>query len=565
MSGFAGIFSVDGDHVSDVLRDRLACLINRNNSNKTKYYADKHLYLFKFDVQAYQEEGWHQDEYGVTCLAGSPVLPDMHGQALDRPLAAAKIQQDLLYEHTGALTEGRGTYCGVMYSNDKKQINLFVDKLGCRPVYYTFQKGKLYFSTALRVLEELDCIERALDIHGAVEKAVFSFCLADRTGYKDIYSLVAGTHLVLDSHALKQSRYWSLQEAAVPGKNNSEILKIFDCEFSQAIKLRLKTNEARVNALFSGGLDSRCVVTKLWNQGIAVDTYTFGDSSSYDCLIARQYTEKLGLSHTEKEFEPCDFGPGWPLMVANEINRKLKEGVNYFRPKLVWVGDGGSVGIGRVYLTRELVGCLDNSNYEQAANLVSSPFRNLILSKKYRKTALNYPTQYIFNLLQEENGIQPLNKMIIFLMENDQRRHLEDFFQNIDLYGIDFHLPFFDSEVVTLSMAFEPGYTLFHKMYHDWLQFFPDVITKVTWQHYPGHLSAPLPLPEDGTYQWSKTRTIDKQIVSDAMKILVSGTSLINRPYLLLCILLTQFGIRDMSWLLKHAIRMHHFAKYTNA
>lgn len=91
------------------------------------------------------------------------------------------------------------------------------------------------------------------------------------------------------------------------------------------------------------------------------------------------------------------------------------------------------------------------------------------------------------------------------------------------------------------------------------------MITKVTWQHYPGHLSAPLPLPEDGTYQWSKTRTIDKQIVSDAMKILVSGTSLINRPYLLLCILLTQFGIRDMSWLLKHAIRMHHFAKYTNA
>lgn len=82
MSGFAGIFSIDEDHVSDVLRDRLACLINRDNSNKTKYYADKHLYLFKFDVQAYQEEGWHQDEYGVTCLAGNPVLPDIHVKRL---------------------------------------------------------------------------------------------------------------------------------------------------------------------------------------------------------------------------------------------------------------------------------------------------------------------------------------------------------------------------------------------------------------------------------------------------------------------------------------------------
>lgn len=569
MSGFAGIFSITEDPVSSMLADRLACLINRNNANKFKHYSDEHLYLVKFDVQAYQEEGWHQDDSGITCLAGNPVLPDAHGQSLNRQLAAARIQQDLFQEHASALIECRGTYCGVAYSRNKEQLHLFVDKLGCRPIYYTLQKGKLYFSTALRVLEELDCIERALDVYGAVEKAIFSFCLADHTGYKNIFSLVAGTHLVLDSHALKQTKYWSLQETALSGKNNSEILKAFDCEFSQAIKLRLQPEETKVNALFSGGLDSRCVVTKLWDQGIAVDTYTFGDSFSYDRLIARQYTERLGLSHTEKEFEPCDFGPGWPLMVANAIDEKLKNGVDYLHPKLIWTGDAGSEILGRALFTPELISQITNKDYERAAYCVSRPFKDSILSREFRAEygdiISNYPTQYIADYLQEKHEVSSLNQVFHFWMDNQIRRYPENFFQNIDLYSIDLHLPFYDANVVALSLAFEPGYLLFHKMYHDWLQFFPSVIADVTWQHYPGHLPAPLPLPEKGISQWSDAKAIDKQIISSAQKILASKVSVINRPYLLLCILVTQFGIRDMSWLLKQAIQMHHFVKYTNA
>jgi len=565
MSGFAGIFSITESPVSSTLADHLACLINRNSANKSKYYADKHLYLVKFDVQAYQEEGWHEDEHGITCLAGNPVLPDIHEQSLDRELAAAKIQQDLLCEKTNSLVESRGTYCGAAYSKGKKQFHLFADKLGCRPIYYTYQKGKLYFATALRVLEELDCIERILDIRGAVEKAVFTYCLDEHTGYKNIYSLGAGTYLMLDLRGLKRTRYWALQENIQSVENSQATLKNLYCEFTQAIKLRFKGNDTKVNALLSGGLDSRCVVTELWRQGISVDTYTFGETSSYDCLIAKQYAEKLNLSHIERKFQSCDFGPGWPLLAAIEINEKLKKGVKYSHPKLIWTGDGGSVSIGRIYLTQELVEYLNSEAYEQASNFFSRPFKSLILSKEYRHEILNYPTQYIASYLQKMCKIKPINRMLLFLMENDQRRHLEVFFQNIDLYGMDFHLPFFDSEVVKLSFAFEPHYALFHKMYRDWLQFFPDVITEVTWQHYPDHLPAPLPLPEKGSYQWAKTKTVDNQMIDEAKEILTSRKSVINRPYLLFCMLLTQFDIRDMSWLLKQAVEIHHLAKHTNA
>lgn len=569
MSGFAGIFSITESSVSSTLADHLACLINRNSANKSKYYADKHLYLVKFDVQAYQEEGWHEDEHGITCLAGNPVLPDIHEQSLDREVAAAKIQQDLLCEKTNSLIESRGTYCGAAYSKDKKQFHLFTDKLGCRPIYYTYQKGKLYFATALRVLEELDCIERILDIRGAVEKAIFGFCLADHTGYKDIFSLVAGTHLILDAHTLKQTRYWSLQGAVLQEKKDPEILEYFDHEFSQTIKLRLKVNEKKVNALFSGGLDSRCVVTRLWGQGVSADTYTFGEAFSYDCLIARQYTEKLGLSHFEKEYESCDFGPGWPLMAANAINNKLANGVNYLRPKLIWTGDAGSEILGRALFSPGLVGCINDGDFDRAAFCISRPFKSLILSRKskreYENVIADYPTQYIADYLQEKSGVPPLNRVFHFWMDNQIRRYPENFFQNIDLYGIDLHLPFYDSEVVALSLAFDPDYLLYHKMYHDWLKFFPGVITDVTWQHYPGHLPAPLPLPQEGISQWSKNKVADQRTIEDAKKILADQSSLINKSYLLLCILITQFGIRDKSWLLKQAIQMHRLARHTNA
>ena len=38
------------------------------------------------------------------------------------------------------------------------------------------------------------------------------------------------------------------------------------------------------------------------------------------------------------------------------------------------------------------------------------------------------------------------SRLHLFLMFNDQRRHLADFYENIDLGRLEFQLPFFDGD-----------------------------------------------------------------------------------------------------------------------
>jgi hypothetical protein len=98
--------------------------------------------------------------------------------------------------------------------------------------------------------------------------------------------------------------------------------------------------------------------------------------------------------------------------------------------------------------------------------------------------------------------LDPAKDLLVFLLENDQRRHLAGYYEDLDLNTVEYMLPFFDAVFLETAVSFPIDDTLYHRLYNRWLSFLPGPAATVPWQAYVGHEACPLPLPQGGTTQW---------------------------------------------------------------
>ena len=112
-----------------------------------------------------------------------------------------------------------------------------------------------------------------------------------------------------------------------------------------------------VCSFLSGGVDSRCVVAALRKRGIDVHGFTFARQASQELAFATEYAKRAGVDH---QVAPYERRPGDAVvhMLSRWISTNVLESKKPERERIVWAGDGGSVGLGSVYMTEGVVGRL---------------------------------------------------------------------------------------------------------------------------------------------------------------------------------------------------------------
>lgn len=130
-----------------------------------------------------------------------------------------------------------------------------------------------------------------------------------------------------------------------------------------------------------------------------------------------------------------------------------------------------------------------------------------ILLRTQRKDAMS---RFIDGIRKEfvENKEDPGKAIYYFLMNNDQKRHLQHHFETICEHEIEFLLPFFDANFLEKTYSTPIREMLYHRVYCKWFDFFPASSRCVPWQTYPEHIPCPVELPEGLSNQWSTTRKI---------------------------------------------------------
>jgi hypothetical protein len=236
-------------------------------------------------------------------------------------------------------------------------------------------------------------------------------------------------------------------------------------------------------------------------------------------------------------------------------------GLEVEHPRLVWSGDGGSVAVGGALAPRDEIAALVQSGDLDAAvrSFPTGVPSGILQPSRVAELAGVIPT----GVREEVEALphpDPLRRFHLFLLLNDQRRHLDGHFETLDLHGLEFHLPFFDFAFMKKLAAVPMERLRKHRFYHEWLHHFPEVVRTVPWQTYPTHL--PCPLPQEGTSpdQWSGdqrsvVRTLKRRhwqrrrsrIAAMAMSRHFPA-DIVNRPRFLAAGMLDMLGIRNYHY-----------------
>ncbi|MCK4783654.1 MAG: hypothetical protein KAV87_07890 [Desulfobacteraceae bacterium] len=541
-------------------------------------FRDHQAFLAKVDIGAYNEPAFLVGKTGsVSLLAGEPLLNVNNGQTFrtrTNDLETLQTKWDAEQWDIGALT--RGVFCAVHYEPTKHRISFVADRLGIRPLYYWVGEQYVVFATALRILEELSEVPKDMDLRAVAEIASFGFPLSNRTPCSNVFVLKAAEILQIDNK-VHSRRYWRWDQLHQAKLSENALLTEAHDRFVEAVECRLRTDKATL-AFLSGGLDSRCVVDVLCSKKVTVHTFNFSLSRTQDQVFGAEFARKLGTIHTETPMDPRNHKPGFSKTLSQAWNAsKYQSEYPVDRPKLVWSGEGGSVGVGHVYLNKQILALLRSGKVDSAIDVflkqqyISLPLK--LFKRNIAHTIDMIPKDGILEELESIHCEDPGRSFHLFLMLNDQRRHLADHFEEIDLNRIEFHLPFFDGDFLEIILSSPVDLFIMHRFYNVWLSRFSKSIAIVPWQTYPGHEKCPLPITDNLAHQWDEETLHTFQ--RDRNRILVNQTvSLLKAddfPYktirkvpLGLATFLTAMGLRDYGYVMKTALALHKYWKRCN-
>jgi len=517
MTIFAGAFCLGSTNgLPQGLRESLAAhLRNGSKSDGQRHVHDTQgMFLVKWDSGAFAEPAWRPSTTGsVSALVGDPLFIEngcrpVREQQLQGLTPEANQLGDL------ELAKCRGSFALVRYDENNKTLHLATDAIGLRSVYYVVQDGVLIFATALRVLEAMPDVRKQLCLLGMSELSVLGFPLAERTPYEGIKVLRECQVLTANERGVKLHNYydWNITEpcADSPAAAAAQIYKTFQ----DAVRMRAG-NDKRVYSFLSGGMDSRAIVATLVGMGRQVEALNFSAEASQDQLYGQLLAAEAGLNCRLH----CLKGGNYPnfsfLALAAKTDLEHRESTSVDRPQFIWSGDGGSVGLGHVYMDEHMLDCGDRGDLQGAIKYFLEMNRIALPSGILTTTARKLLPNMLFDSVMAEVDRYPREdigrRIYLFLLFNDQRRHLFKHFETIDQHGLELLTPFYDSEFLKAIAATPARWGILHRLYTQLFELLPAFARKTPWQTYPGHVPCPLPRDPRASYQWDSPAESHKQ------------------------------------------------------
>ncbi|MDA9262611.1 asparagine synthase (glutamine-hydrolyzing) [bacterium] len=242
-----------------------------------------------------------------------------------------------------------GMFAFAIYDENKKNVFIARDRLGVKPLYYSWQNGKLELCSQLTPLNKGNLNQEAISIYLQTGYIPSPFSI-----YEGINKLPPGQYAIfdLDKNQVEIHSYWDLKEVKENKIPYEEAKEELHSLLIDAVKIRLQS-DVPYGSFLSGGIDS-ALVSSIANtiQKEKLKTFTIGfDNKVYDeSHVARQFAEIINSEHylipsNQEELttlmdtffkaydEPFADSSALPSLL---LNKKVKEHVT-----VALSGDGG--------------------------------------------------------------------------------------------------------------------------------------------------------------------------------------------------------------------------------
>src|ERR1017187_3276477 len=227
------------------------------------------------------------------------------------------------YEEFGpqCLERLNGQFAFAIWNEQEQTLFMARDRLGVRPLFYTFSQGDLIFGSEIKAILA-DRRVRA-EIDPVVLAQVFTFWgpLAPRTIFRDIVEIPPGHYLLAQGDKIVVKNYWQINFAPAGTDQPQKSLEDYEEEFSRllvdAAKVRLRA-DVPVGAYLSGGLDSSIIASIIRNfTSNRLDTFSiaFDDVHFDESAFQRRMAGFLGTEHQVVHATHADIGRVFPDVV----------------------------------------------------------------------------------------------------------------------------------------------------------------------------------------------------------------------------------------------------------
>ncbi|MBN2312016.1 MAG: asparagine synthase (glutamine-hydrolyzing) [Candidatus Hydrogenedentes bacterium] len=212
------------------------------------------------------------------------------------------------YEQHGddALHLFNGMFAFALYDWRNQRLLVARDRLGIKPLFYTFHDGVLAFASELDALLQSGLVRGPLDPAALDAYLSFLYVPAPDTIFEDARKLLPGHKLVFQKGELSIEPYWRLRFTPNRSWTLDDAAEAYLDLLGQSVRYRL-ISDVPLGAFLSGGIDSSSVVGMLSVISAApVKTFTIGfdDAQADEVEFARIAAKHFGTDHTEEVMKP---------------------------------------------------------------------------------------------------------------------------------------------------------------------------------------------------------------------------------------------------------------------
>ena len=209
-----------------------------------------------------------------------------------------------------ALQKSRGMFALALFDKTEKIVVLARDRIGEKPLYYSYTGSRLSFASDLNALSKSFDKKPSLNKNAIASYFRYGYISAPHSVYNEVNKLLPSEFIVfhLGETAIGEPltrSYWNLPSGktrtASPLTNSSKLITSIDATINSAIQEQ-SISDVALGSFLSGGIDSTTVSAILQSQSsIPIDTFTIGfnDKSFNEAEFAKKIAGHIGSRHTE--------------------------------------------------------------------------------------------------------------------------------------------------------------------------------------------------------------------------------------------------------------------------
>lgn len=208
-----------------------------------------------------------------------------------------------LYEEYGEdfVHRLRGMFAIALYDLKKDKLILARDRIGIKPLYYTYQKGVFLFASELKAILEYPGIKKNISLKALSDYLTYLYISAPETIFEQIYKLLPAHILIFENGNINLRQYWEIDYSKKEEKSEEYYIERLSDLLKEAIKLHL-ISEVPLGAFLSGGMDSSTVValmSEVANEPVKTFSVGFDVTDFNELRYAKLVAKRFNTNHHE--------------------------------------------------------------------------------------------------------------------------------------------------------------------------------------------------------------------------------------------------------------------------